>query len=101
MSVLYYIIIALLGLAAGVGITLLVQQKVGKSRARTLMEEAAREADVLKKNKLLEAREQELKIKNEAEKTASQRMAKVQSAEARIKQRELQQIGRASCRERV
>ena len=90
MSVLYYIIIALLGLAAGVGITLLVQQKVGKSRARTLMEEAAREADVLKKNKLLEAREQELKIKNEAEKTASQRMAKVQSAEARIKQRELQ-----------
>ena len=90
MSVLYYIIIALLGLAAGVGITLLVQQKVGKSRARTLMEEAAREADVLKKNKLLEAREQELKIKNEAEKTTSQRMAKVQSAEARIKQRELQ-----------
>jgi len=90
MSVLYYIIIALLVLAAGVGITLLVQQKVGKSRARTLMEEAAREADVLKKNKLLEAREQELKIKNEAEKTASQRMAKVQSAEARIKQRELQ-----------
>ncbi|MDE6343805.1 MAG: ribonuclease Y [Muribaculaceae bacterium] len=90
MSVLYYIIIALLGLAAGVGVTLTVQQKLGKSRARTLIEEAEREAEVLKKNKLLEAREQELKIKNEAEKTAQQRMSKVQSAEARIKQRELQ-----------
>ncbi len=90
MSVLYYIIIALLGLAAGVGVTLLVQQQLGKSRAKTLIEEAEREADVLKKNKLLEAREQEMKIKNEAEKNASQRLAKVQSAEARIKQRELQ-----------
>lgn len=90
MSVLYYIIIAVLGLAAGVGVTLLVQQQLGKSRAKTLIEEAEREADVLKKNKLLEAREQEMKIKNEAEKNASQRMAKVQSAEARIKQRELQ-----------
>ncbi|MDE5646762.1 MAG: ribonuclease Y, partial [Muribaculaceae bacterium] len=79
-----------LGLAAGVGVTLTVQQKLGKSRARTLIEEAEREAEVLKKNKLLEAREQELKIKNEAEKTAQQRMSKVQSAEARIKQRELQ-----------
>ena len=70
--------------------TLLVQQQSGKSRARILVEEAEREAEVLKKNKLLEAREQEMKIKNEAEKTASQRMSKVQSAEARIKQRELQ-----------
>ena len=90
MSVLYYIIIALLGVAAGAGVTLLVQQQSGKSRARILVEEAEREAEVLKKNKLLEAREQEMKIKNEAEKTASQRMSKVQSAEARIKQRELQ-----------
>ncbi len=90
MSVLYYIIIALLGVAAGAGVTLLVQQQSGKSRARILVEEAEREAEVLKKNKLLEAREQEMKIKNEAEKTASQRLSKVQSAEARIKQRELQ-----------
>ncbi|MDE6644914.1 MAG: Rnase Y domain-containing protein, partial [Muribaculaceae bacterium] len=90
MSVLYYIIIALLGVAAGAGVTLLVQQQSGKSRARILIEEAEREAEVLKKNKLLEAREQEMKIKNEAEKTASQRLSKVQSAEARIKQRELQ-----------
>ena len=56
MSVLYYIIIALLGLAAGVGVTLTVQQKLGKSRARTLIEEAEREAEVLKKNKVLQAR---------------------------------------------
>ncbi len=44
MSVLYYIIIALLGVAAGAGVTLLVQQQSGKSRARILIEEAEREA---------------------------------------------------------
>ena len=90
MSTLYYIIIALLGIAAGAGITLLTQQRMGKNRAKALIDAAKREAEVLKKNKLLEAREQELQIKNEAEKAASQRLIKVQNAEARIRQRELQ-----------
>ena len=42
------------------------------------------------KNKLLEAREQELKIKSEAEKQANQRMQRVQVEESKIKQRQAQ-----------
>ena len=45
---------------------------------------------MIKQKKLLEAREEELQIKAEAEKQANQRLTKIQAAEARIKQRELQ-----------
>ena len=90
MTILYYIIIALLGAIIGAGIAVLVQQKMAGSRARTIIEEAGREAEVLKKNKLLEAKEKEIQIKNEAEKEVAQRMSKVQNAENRVKQRELQ-----------
>lgn len=42
------------------------------------------------KDKLLEAREQELKIKSEAEKQANQRMSRIQSEESKLKQRQAQ-----------
>lgn len=90
METLYYIILAALGIIIGGGLMFLFQQNNAKGRAKNIIEDANREAEVIKKNKLLEAREQELKIKNQAEKEASQRMQKVQGAEARIKQRELQ-----------
>ncbi|MDE7393128.1 MAG: Rnase Y domain-containing protein, partial [Muribaculaceae bacterium] len=82
--------IAIIALAIGVVAAIIVQRKMAQSRARLIIDEATREADALKKNRLLEAREEELKIKAEAEKAANQRMSKVQSAEAKQKQRELQ-----------
>ncbi len=69
---------------------LLVQKSMARSRAKLILEEAARDAETLKKEKLMEAREEELKIKNEAERQANQRLSKVQSVEAKLKQRELQ-----------
>ena len=42
------------------------------------------------KDKLLEAREQELKIKTEAEKQANQRLSRIQSEESKLKQRQTQ-----------
>ena len=70
--------------------TLLVQKSMARSRAKLILDEAARDAEALKKEKLMEAREEELKIKNDAERQANQRLSKVQSAEAKLKQRELQ-----------
>ncbi|MCH5245927.1 MAG: ribonuclease Y [Muribaculaceae bacterium] len=87
---LIYICIALIALAIGVGATMAVQKKMAKTRAKNIIEEAEREAEVLKKNKLLEAREEGIKIKSEAEKQANHRMSKIQSTESRLKQRELQ-----------
>ena len=90
MTTLAIIIITVLAAILGAGVAYVFQMKMAKSRAKSILEEASREAEVLKKNKLLEAREKELKIKNDAEKEASQRLSKVQSAENRVKQREIQ-----------
>ena len=89
-NVVYYIVAALVGIGLGYLITVAVQKSLARNRAKTIIEEAQREAEVLKKNKVLEAREEELKIKAEAEKQANQRFSKIQSMEAKIKQRELQ-----------
>ena len=90
MEILYYILAVAAGMALGYVITVAVQKSLARNRAKTILEEAQREAEVLKKNKVLEAREEELKIKAEAEKQANQRFSKIQSMEAKIKQRELQ-----------
>lgn len=90
MEILYYILAAVVGIALGYVITVAVQKSLARNRAKAIIEEAQREAEVLKKNKVLEAREEELKIKAEAEKQANQRFSKIQSMEAKIKQRELQ-----------
>ncbi len=85
-----YIICGLVGLGAGYLLTLAVQKTMATSRAKTILENAGRDAEVLKKNKLLEAREEELKIKAEAEKQANQRLSKIQSQESKLIQRDLQ-----------
>lgn len=77
-------------LVIGAVVTMLVQKSMARSRAKLILDEAVRDAEALKKEKLMEAREEELKIKNEAERQANQRLSKVQSVEAKLKQRELQ-----------
>lgn len=89
MDLIYYILAAVAGIALGYVITVAVQKSLARNRAKTIIDDAKREAEVLKKNKVLEAREEELKIKAEAEKQANQRFSKIQSMEAKIKQREL------------
>ncbi|MCC8113231.1 MAG: ribonuclease Y [Bacteroidales bacterium] len=90
MQILIYIVVALLAAAIAVACTVYANRKMAKSRARTIMEDAQREAEDLKKSKILEGREEALKITSDAEKTANQRLSKVQSTEAKLKQRELQ-----------
>ena len=90
MDVLTVVIVGVAALAIGIIVTFLVQKSMAHSRAKLIIEEAQRDAEALKKEKLMEAREEELKIKNEAERQANQRMSKIQSAEAKLKQRELQ-----------
>ncbi|MDE6535606.1 MAG: ribonuclease Y [Muribaculaceae bacterium] len=84
------IITAIIALAVGAAIAVLVQRNMANTRAKTIIEEAKIKAEGLKKDKLLEAKAEGLKITAEAEKVANQRMQKVQNAESRAKQRELQ-----------
>ena len=85
-----WIIIAIAAAICGYAVALTISRKNASSRANVIIEEANREADMLKEKKLLKAKEEEMKILGEAERNANQRMQKVQSNEARLKQREIQ-----------
>ncbi len=84
------IVVGVTAAALAVLVTVMVQKSSAKSQAKTIIEEAHKDAEMLKQEKLLKAREEELQIKAEAEKTANQRLSKVQQMEAKLKQRELQ-----------
>ena len=84
------IAVAIVAAAAGAFATLLVQKRMAGSRARLIISEAEKEAENLRNNKVLQGREEALRITAEAEKQAQQRQSRMQSAEAKIKQREMQ-----------
>lgn len=84
------IIIAIIAAAIGVVVTVVVHRSSAKNRARQIVADAERQALDIKKDKEIEGREEALKITAEAEKAANQRMSKIQSMEAKQKQRELQ-----------
>ncbi len=59
-------------------------------KAKSIIDEAEKEAEVLTKKKLLEVKEEFLQRKAELEKQVNSRNSKLQSAEAKLKQREMQ-----------
>lgn len=89
-NIILIVVIGVIALAVGVGGTLLITRMIAKSKAGSIIKDAQLEAEVLKKNKIIEAKEEEMAIKTEAEKQAAARLSKVQSAEAKMKQREMQ-----------
>jgi ribonuclease Y len=87
-----YIIIGIVGIAGlviGALIAWYLTGKTANSRAQKVLSDAEKDAEVIKKKKLLEAKEATLVMKTEAEKQANIRTAKIQNAENRIKQREM------------
>lgn len=77
---------ALVGFIAAVWYT----KSAASSRASLILEEAKKEAEVLKEKKIIEAKEEEIRILAEAERNVNHKLQKVQTAEARAKQREMQ-----------
>ncbi len=90
MNVLIYIAIAVVAIALGVLATLLIQKAMGRSRAQIIIDEARREGEVLRQKEVLKGREEGMKIKDDAERQANQRLQRVQSSESKMKQRESQ-----------
>jgi ribonuclease Y len=67
---------------------------VFKSKYDDILKEAEKEAEVIKKNKLLEVKEKFLHLKADLEKQVSARNSRIQSAEAKLKQKELSIVQR-------
>ena len=84
------IIGVIVGIAIGCVCLYLINHFALKSKRERIIDEAQKEAEVIKKNKLLEVKEKFLNKKAELEKEISQRNHKLQQAENHVKQREIQ-----------
>ena len=83
------IIIGIICLAIGACVMLFIQKRLLKTKTEAILQEAEAEAEVIKKNKLLEVKEKFLNKKADLEKEVQQRNQKIQQAENKLKQREM------------
>ena len=84
------IVLGIAGLLIGALVAWYLTGQMANSRAKKILSDAEKDAEVIKKNKLLEAKEETLQMKAEVEKQANARLAKIQNVENRLKQREMQ-----------
>ncbi len=76
------------GVVVGGALTWLLITTAFRSRSTKIIREAEAEAEVIKKDKILQAKEKFLSLKSEHEKEINARNSKVAAAENRIKQKE-------------
>jgi ribonuclease Y len=79
------IIAAIISLAIGIGVTWLILS----SKSKQIIADAHKEAETIKKDKLLEVKEKFISLKADLEQQTSARNSKLQSQEAKLKQREI------------
>jgi ribonuclease Y len=82
------IITAFVALAAGGILTYLVYQRVLRKKSTNIIKEAESEAEVIKKDKILQAKEKFLQLKSEHEKVINEKNQRILVAENKLKQRE-------------
>ncbi len=87
-SVALIVIIAAISLGLGVLIAGTVMRKTIIRKSQHILKEAMTESEVLKKEKMLQAKEKFLQLKAEHEKQVSEKNQKLAAAENKIKQRE-------------
>lgn len=83
------IIVSVVCLAAGFFIGYTLYKTALKAKYNSILKKAEAEAEVIKKNKLLEVKEKFLNKKADLEKEVSLRNQKIQQAENKLKQREI------------
>ncbi|MDI3520926.1 MAG: ribonucrease [Anaerophaga sp.] len=82
------IVIAIVAFVAGGGLTWVLIYKALGARSRKIIREAEAEAEVIKKDKILQAKEKFLQLKAEHEKEINARNSKIIAAENKLKQKE-------------
>jgi len=93
MDVTSIVIGVVLGLVVGVLVAFILQKSALKAKSSAILKEAEVEAEALKKDKILQAKERFLQLKGEHEKEVRNREKKIQSIEdkARSKEKSLNQ----------
>ena len=88
MEIYLVIIFIMIALGIGAGIMWVVNNNILKSRSQEIIREAETKAEILKKDKLLEAKERFLQLKAEHEKEITTRNQQILKEENKIKQQE-------------
>jgi ribonuclease Y len=82
------IVIALASLIAGAVLTFLIHLAILRNKSTNIIKEAEAEAEVMKKDKILQAKEKFLQLKSEHEKVINEKNHRILDAENKLKQRE-------------
>ncbi|MBN2745968.1 MAG: ribonuclease Y [Bacteroidales bacterium] len=88
MMYLYIILGTLVGIGVGIGITATLLRKSIEKKSHQLIDEAKAEAEVLKKDRILEAKEKFIKLKTEHDNYVSQRKQGLLKLENKLNNRE-------------
>jgi ribonuclease Y len=88
MEIYLVIIFVMLSLGAGAAVMWMVNNNLSQSKSAQIIKEAEEKAEILKKDKLLEAKEKFLQLKAEHENEVNQRNANILKEENKIKQQE-------------
>ena len=92
MSTIIVIVTGVVGIGIGVLGTYVLFRKNIVGKSQQLLKDAAEEAELIKKEKMLQAKEKFLQMKSEHEKAVNEKNKAIAAAENRIKQKE-QTIG--------
>ena len=82
------IIVAVIGLFLGAIITFVFIKKTNEGKAASIIKDAEAKAEVVKTDKILQAKEKFFQLKGEHEKLINEKNQNIQQAEIRIKQKE-------------
>jgi ribonuclease Y len=88
MDIVIIIATAVVSLAIGFFAALSIAKSQAKKKSNSIISEAKSEAEVIKKDKILQAKEEILKLKSEHEKWANSKAKDIQRGENRINQKE-------------
>ncbi|MGA1976507.1 MAG: ribonuclease Y [Bacteroidales bacterium] len=83
------IIFCVAALVIGSGLSFLLWQKALGNKSKRIIDEAESEAEVIRKEKILQAKERFLQLKTEHEKVINEKNSRISQSENRIKQKEL------------
>jgi ribonucrease Y len=87
-TVLIFLLDGIAGLGLGIVLTYVIIKRLTKQKAERIILEAEDKAEVIRKDKILQAKEKFLQLKSEHEQVINERNAAVQKNEARLKQKE-------------
>jgi ribonucrease Y len=93
---LYYILTAIAGAAIGIAVYMLITRRIAKGRGDVIIEKAQAEAENIKQQKILQAKEKFIQLRSEHDKAVNAKNAELRERENNIKSRETQLSQQAS-----